>query len=112
MSNNQETPEIEQPGTAEDEQSVVETPDTTSAEAKAIDDSSAAEVISQSLLTGTLGYVNFDSGASDSTTTGAMVSPEFRRRFRRDSYVLITDSEQSLEFLGRVVEGPFHTPHV
>lgn len=69
------------------------------------------EIINQSLLTGTLGYVNFDAGSVENNTTHAMVSAEKRKLFRRDVYVLITDKEQSVEFLGRVIEGPFHSPH-
>jgi len=40
-----------------------------------------------------------------------MVSAEHRKHFRRDVYVGIKDTEQKLDFLGRVVEGPFHLPH-
>lgn len=76
-----------------------------------IDDSKEGELINQSLLTGTLGFVNFDSGRADNATTNVMVSAEKRRLFKRDRYVLIKDEEQQLEFLGRIVEGPFHSPH-
>jgi DNA helicase HerA-like ATPase len=40
-----------------------------------------------------------------------MVSPEHRKHFYRDIYVGIKDIEQGIDFLGRVVEGPFHSPH-
>ena len=76
-----------------------------------LDTSSAEKNIQGSLLSGVLGFVNFDSGISDNTTSGAMVSSERRRLFRRDVYVSVKDSEQNLEFLGRIVQGPFHTPH-
>jgi uncharacterized protein len=58
-----------------------------------------------------LGFVNFDQSGSDNTTFGAMVAPAFRKDFRRDVYVGISDKEQNLSFLGRIVEGPFHAPH-
>jgi DNA helicase HerA-like ATPase len=58
-----------------------------------------------------LGFVGFDGGGADNTTAGMMVPPEQRRQFRRDVYVGVVDEEQGAEFLGRVVEGPFHTPH-
>lgn len=58
-----------------------------------------------------LGFVNFDSGHGDNATTQAMVSEERRQNFRRDAYVGINDAEQRMEFLGRIVEGPFHAPH-
>lgn len=58
-----------------------------------------------------LGFVAFDQGGGDSATSNVMVSEEKRRHFRRDVYVGIRDTEQQREFLGRVVEGPFHMPH-
>jgi DNA helicase HerA-like ATPase len=58
-----------------------------------------------------LGFVGFDAGGADNTTSGFMVPPEMRRQFRREIYVGVTDDEQEVEFLGRVVEGPFHSPH-
>jgi uncharacterized protein len=58
-----------------------------------------------------LGFVGFDAGGADNTTSGMMVPPEQRSEFRRDIYVGVIDDEQGLEFLGRVVEGPFHSPH-
>lgn len=69
----------------------------------------AKESLQRSLLQ--LGYVHFDHGSSDNTTTSAMVPQEYRKEFRRDRYVLVNDQEQNIEFLGRVVEGPFHAPH-
>src|SRR6266542_1885869 len=71
--------------------------------------SEAESAIADSLVT--LGYVAFDSASTDSTSTNVMVSEEHRAVFRRDAYVGIKDDEQHLEFLGRVVEGPFHAPH-
>ena len=58
-----------------------------------------------------LGFINFDSSNTDNNTSSALVSVEHRRNFRRDVYVGIRDNEQNLDFLGRVVEGPFHLPH-
>lgn len=58
-----------------------------------------------------LGYVHFDHGSADNSATSAMVPSELKRHFRRDAYVVIQDSEQGIEFLGRIVEGPFHAPH-
>ncbi len=89
----------------------VETSDSQVENAQEVDTQQAAEAINQSLVTGTLGYINFDASSSENNTTNAMVAAEYRQQFRRDSYVLITDIEQELEFLGRVVEGPFHSPH-
>lgn len=76
-----------------------------------IDSSHEEQIINSTLLDGVLGYINFDGGSVDNTTTGAMVSAERRRLFRRDVYVGIRDNEQNIEFLGRIVEGPFHSPH-
>jgi uncharacterized protein len=71
----------------------------------------AEQIINSTLLDGVLGFVNFDGGSPTNNTSGAMVSQERRRNFRRDVYVGIRDNEQNIEFLGRIVEGPFHTPH-
>jgi uncharacterized protein len=73
------------------------------------DESGAAAALAGAFVE--LGFVNFDGGGSSNASTGAMVSPDRRRNFRRDVYVGIRDAEQGLEFLGRVVEGPFHAPH-
>ena len=59
----------------------------------------------------TLGFVAFDGQGTDNTSSGVLVSEELRRHFRRDTYVGIEDSEQGITFLGRVVQGPFHSPH-
>src|SRR5512133_3713042 len=69
----------------------------------------AADAIAGSLIT--LGYVAFDSSGADNASSNVMVSEEHRAVFRRDAYVGISDAEQGIEFLGRVVEGPFHSPH-
>ena len=58
-----------------------------------------------------LGFINFDTSSSDNTTANAIVSVDHMKHFRRDVYVGIRDNEQEIEFLGRVVEGPFHSPH-
>ncbi|GIV36393.1 MAG: hypothetical protein KatS3mg032_0772 [Cyclobacteriaceae bacterium] len=76
-----------------------------------VDSSREEQIINSTLLDGVLGYINFDGGSVDNTTSGAMVSAERRRLFRRDVYVGIKDNEQNVEFLGRIVEGPFHSPH-
>ena len=55
-----------------------------------------------------LGSVKLDDRAVDNASTWVVVSEEGLRRFRRDLYVSIRDREQEVEFLGRVVEGPFH----
>jgi uncharacterized protein len=65
--------------------------------------------LARSLIT--LGFVAFDGQGTDNTSSGVLVSEELRRHFRRDTYVGIEDSEQGITFLGRVVEGPFHSPH-
>lgn len=69
----------------------------------------AENAISNSLVR--LGFVNFDGNSVDNTTSNAMVSAEHRGKFRRDVYVGVRDTEQGIDFLGRVVEGPFHQPH-
>ncbi len=40
-----------------------------------------------------------------------MVLADHRNHFRREVYVGIKDTEQNIEFLGRIVQGPFHTSH-
>lgn len=70
---------------------------------------STEEAIQKSLVN--LGFVNFDAGSFDNNTSGALVSEERRKQFRRDVYVGIRDQEQEKEFLGRIVEGPFYAPH-
>ena len=73
------------------------------------DQAEAARAIADSLVT--LGFVAFDGAGADNQTSELMVSAEHRAAFRRDAYVGIDDQEQRLEFLGRVVEGPFYAPH-
>lgn len=63
------------------------------------------------LLSGRLGHVNFDGAAANNTTSEAMAAVEQQKRFRREVYVGIRDTEQDIEFLGRIVQGPFHIPH-
>jgi len=55
-----------------------------------------------------LGYVNFDVGTPDNASCEILVPAERAEHFRRDMYVGIRDAVQHLEFLGRVVAGPFH----
>lgn len=69
----------------------------------------AQDSLARSLIT--LGFVAFDGQGTDNTSSGVLVSEELRRHFRRDTYVGIEDVEQGITFLGRVVEGPFHSPH-
>jgi uncharacterized protein len=78
--------------------------------ADSLDLSGAEEAIRSTILSGLLGHVDFDGGAADNTTSEAMVSAEHRKLFRREVYVGIKDTEQDIEFLGRIVQGPFHTP--
>ena len=75
------------------------------------EDASVEEGIQTTLLSGILGHVNFDSGAADNTTSEAMVLADQRNHFRREIYVGIKDTEQNIEFLGRIAQGPFHTSH-
>ncbi len=74
-----------------------------------IDEEGATTAIQKSLMR--LGFINFDGNSADNSTSNAMVSAEHRQHFRRDVYVGIHDIEQNIDFLGRVVEGPFHSPH-
>lgn len=74
------------------------------------EDVAAAELsLGRSLIT--LGFVAFDGPGTDNSSSGVLVSEELRQHFRRDAYVGIKDVEQGITFLGRVVEGPFHSPH-
>ncbi len=57
-----------------------------------------------------LGYVYFDGNTPDNATCSVIVPEKQWPRFRRDVYVGIRDPEEDLEFLGRVVAGPFHKP--
>ncbi len=57
-----------------------------------------------------LGYVDFDGSARSNVSCGVIVPADCAKHFRRDVYVGIRDREQGLEFLGRIVAGPFHTP--
>ncbi|MGE5643565.1 MAG: ATP-binding protein [Byssovorax cruenta] len=77
----------------------------------ALELSSADEAIQSTLLRGMLGHVIFDGEAADNTTSDAMASADCRTLFRREVYVGIKDTEQNIEFLGRIVQGPFHIPH-
>lgn len=70
---------------------------------------SAIDAINDSLIR--LGFVNFDNPSADNTSSEALVSEDYRKFFKRDVYVGIKDKEQGVDFLGRVVEGPFHNPH-
>jgi DNA helicase HerA-like ATPase len=67
---------------------------------------------SSPLFSGRLGYVNFDGGMADNTIAEVMAAADQRKLFRREVYVGIKDTEQNIEFLGRIVQGPFHSPQV
>ena len=58
-----------------------------------------------------LGYVDFDGSAPDNAFSGVIAVAKSHKHFRRDVYVGIRDRDQGIEFLGRIVTGPFHTPH-
>ena len=79
--------------------------------ADGLDTSSAKEAMPGTLLGGMLGYVNFDGGAADNTTSQVVAAADHQKLFRREVYVGIKDTEQNIEFLGRIVQGPFHAPH-
>jgi uncharacterized protein len=83
--------------------------DAIKAEARSDAEQSAQESLDRSLVN--LGIVAFDGSSSDNTTSNLLINEELRKHFRRDTYVLIDDTEQGIEFLGRVVEGPFYSPH-
>ena len=70
-----------------------------------------ADTNQSTTLSGILGHVSFDGGGADNSTSKAMASADRRKLFRREVYVCIKDTEQNIEFLGRIVEGPFHIPH-
>jgi len=73
--------------------------------------SGAEEALPGNLLGGMLGYVNFDGEAADNTTSQVVAAADHQKLFRREVYVGIKDTEQNIEFLGRIVQGPFHIPH-
>ena len=68
---------------------------------------STQEASQSTLLGGILGHVNFDGDSADNTTLEAIASADHRNLFRREVYVGIKDPDQNMEFLGRIVEGPF-----
>lgn len=109
---NGETAEAPEQGEANERAVVLEAPVLEADDSKAQPgeaEQAASTAIHGSLVN--LGFVNFDTGAVDNASTGAMVSEARRKHFRRDVYVGIRDREQGIEFLGRIVEGPFHAPH-
>ena len=57
-----------------------------------------------------LAHVTFDGEAADNTILEATAAAHQQKHFRREVYVGIKDAEQDIEFLGRIVEGPFHAP--
>ncbi len=57
-----------------------------------------------------LGYVYFDGTAMNNASCSVIVPESNWKQFRRDVYVGIRDVDGKLEFLGRVVAGPFHKP--
>lgn len=74
------------------------------------DNKSVEEALQSTIFSGILGQVNFDGEAADNTTSEAMISEDHQNLFRREVYVGIKDMEQNIEFLGRIVEGPYHIP--
>ena len=74
------------------------------------DNRSVEEALQRTIFSGILGQVNFDGEAADNTTSEAMISEDHQNLFRREVYVGIKDTEQNIEFLGRIVEGPYHIP--
>lgn len=58
-----------------------------------------------------LGFVDFDEDDMGNALCRVVVTADRRKHFRRDVYVGIRDREQDIEFLGRIVSGPYHTPH-
>ncbi|HEX5836561.1 MAG TPA: ATP-binding protein [Anaerolineales bacterium] len=74
------------------------------------DNKSVEEALQSTIFSGILGQVNFDGEAADNTTSEAMISADLQNLFRREVYVGIKDAEQNIEFLGRIVEGPYHIP--
>jgi uncharacterized protein len=97
----------------EDLLDVVETPEPGANEAETTVENkefSSAEETQGSIFSGILGHVNFDEGAAGNTTSEAVVAADHQNLFRREIYVGIKDAGQNIEFLGRIVEGPFHTP--
>ncbi|MFI0423520.1 ATP-binding protein [Spongiactinospora sp. 9N601] len=99
--------ETEEPLEAPEDQH--DAPSPAEQEISAEDVEAAAASLARSLVT--LGFVAFDGPGTDNTSSGVMVSEQLRRHFRRDAYVGVNDTEQGIVFLGRVVEGPFHSPH-
>ena len=55
-----------------------------------------------------IGTVLLDPAEPRNATANIVVGEEGRAHFQRELYVSIGDREQAIEFLGRVVEGPFH----
>ncbi len=57
-----------------------------------------------------LGVIDFDGHDPKNTNSRMVVSEAGRKHFHRNLYVGIRDQAQGLEFLGRIVAGPFHEP--
>lgn len=57
-----------------------------------------------------LGVIGFDDRTATNATCRVAVAPEATDRFQRGLYVGIRDQDQGLEFLGRIVGGPYHAP--
>ena len=72
---------------------------------------SAEKALAVTWLGDMLGHVIFDGSAADNTTSQIRAAADHQKLFRREVYVGIIDTEQNIEFLGRIVQGPFHTPH-
>ncbi len=59
-----------------------------------------------------LGVISTDAEERPNNIATVVVSEAGRRRFLRDTYVGIHDTEQDIEFLGRIVAGPWHPSSV
>jgi len=57
-----------------------------------------------------LGYVTYDGRTRSNATCGVVVAAERAKHFSREVYVGVRDQDQGIEFLGRIIAGPFYTP--
>ena len=55
-----------------------------------------------------LGEIDTDDDTAENAIASVIVSREGRSGFQRDTYVGVIDCEQDIEFLGRIIAGPFH----
>lgn len=57
-----------------------------------------------------IGRVDFDAEDPTNSNSRVVVSESGRKHFHRNLYVGIRDKAQGVDFLGRIVSGPFHEP--